>query len=183
MFPPNGTRGGPEWTLTYASTTGSDNISLIAGASAGGVLLLVVIGLLILIIPLVFYLRRQAKQQDMRVTHLLSQMESMELDMADQCKQGKTDTYTYMYIHVHTHTYMYIHALCVDTCISLLAFAELQTDLGELVAEDSLDMQQLPFHDFPTYATKVFFPAANTNHPVLSPPKVTDAACTCMIEF
>ena len=50
----------------------------------------------------------------------------------------------------------------------------MQTDLGELVADDSLDMQQLPFHDFPTYATKVFFPSANTGHPVLSPPKVID---------
>ncbi|XP_019851565.1 PREDICTED: plexin-A1-like [Amphimedon queenslandica] len=154
VFPPNGTSG-PEWTLTYTRASDPGNVPLIAGASAGAVLVLVAIVLLILIIPLVYCLRRQAKQQDMRVTHLLSQMESMELDMADQCKQ---------------------------------AFAELQTDLGELVAEDSLDMQQLPFHDFPTYATKVFFPAANTNHPVLSPPKVPhgmthDSMCVLLDEF
>ena len=92
MFPPNGTSG-PEWTLTYTSSSVSDNVPLIAGASAGGILLLVVIVVLILIVPLVFYLRRQAKQQDMRVTHLLSQMETMELDMADQCKQGNTHTH------------------------------------------------------------------------------------------
>ena len=53
------------------------------------------------------------------------------------------------------------------------AFAELQTDLGELVTDETLDIQQLPFHDFPTYATKVFFPSASTHHPVLQTPRVS----------
>ena len=56
--------------------------------------------------------------------------------------------------------------------VSHIAFAELQTDLGELVTEDALDSNQLPFHNFPTYATKVFFPSAGIHHPVLSEPRV-----------
>ena len=33
-------------------------------------------------------MRRQSRKKDLRFTHLLSQMETMELEMADQCKQG-----------------------------------------------------------------------------------------------
>ena len=68
--------------------------------------------------------------------------------------------------------------MLTPTIVSLLspctvAFTELQTDLGELVTEEALESQQLPFHPFPTYATKFFFPNAGLTHPVMCPPRVS----------
>ena len=87
IFPPNGTTG-PEWTLEYTSGADSTQIAIIAGASVAGAILLLFLLLLLLIIPIAFYMRRQSRKKDLRFTHLLSQMETMELEMADQCKQG-----------------------------------------------------------------------------------------------
>jgi plexin A len=135
MFPMDGSN---RYTVTYTQAVDA-TLAPILGGVAGGIIVIVIVLVLCISIPVAFAIRRHSKKKDLQFNNLLSQMESMELDITDQCKQ---------------------------------AFAELQTELGELVADDAADLHQLPFHDFPTYATKVFFPSAGVHHPVLSPPRV-----------
>ena len=53
-----------------------------------GVLLVVVIISLIIICCVVCLYRKKSKKNEQRWTNLLSQMELMELEMADECKRG-----------------------------------------------------------------------------------------------
>ena len=64
-------------------------VAVIAGSVVGIVVLVAVAFLLIIFVVLVAF-RRQSKLKDQKLVNLLSQMETMELDMADQCKQGES---------------------------------------------------------------------------------------------
>ena len=55
----------------------------------GGGLLVVVIFSMLIICCVVCYHRRKSKKTEQRWTNLLSQMELMELEMADECKRGE----------------------------------------------------------------------------------------------
>lgn len=52
---------------------------------------------------------------------------------------------------------------------SLLGFAELQTDLGELVGD--LTGTRLPYHNLHSYLLQSLFPGSK-DHPTLHPPQV-----------
>ena len=163
VFPSNQTGGAPEWTVTYKfQSDNTNNLPLPAiGGAVGGVVILLIGVVIIVIVCALLIASRQAKVKDMRFTSLLAQMETMEMEMADQCKQGnKKCILVFLLFHDPS------------SLLFPLAFAELQTDLGELVTDDALEGNQLPFHNFPTYATKVFFPSVGIGHPVLSPPRV-----------
>ena len=67
--------------------------SLSAGVITGTVVGIVVLVALVFLVVICFVLvtfRRQSKLKDQKLVNLLSQMETMELDMADQCKQGES---------------------------------------------------------------------------------------------
>lgn len=162
VFPDNQSVGEPQWTVTYmfqSDTTSTLPIPVIAG-SVGGVLIILIVIVVIVVLTVSLIAYQQAKKKDLRFTGLLAQMETMEMEMADQCKQGNKKCICFLLFHD------------LSSLLFPLAFAELQTDLGELVTDDALEGNQLPFHNFPTYATKVFFPTVGIDHPVLSPPRV-----------
>ena len=74
--------------LTYDVISATSIAPIIGGAVGGGVLLLLLLFCIIPLILLIIYSARQSKKKDQRFVNLLVQMESMELEMADQCKQG-----------------------------------------------------------------------------------------------
>ena len=85
-------------TFTGNRTTGSSSpvsppVAIIAGSVVGGVIIIAVVFFVVIAIVIVSA-RRQAKLKDKRYVTLMSQMESMELEMADQCKQGTVAIYT-----------------------------------------------------------------------------------------
>lgn len=90
VFPSNQTAGTLEWTVTYIFQSDSTNtlpLPAIGGAVGGVVILLIGIVIIVIVCALLMA-SRQAKVKDMRFTSLLAQMETMEMEMADQCKQG-----------------------------------------------------------------------------------------------
>ena len=76
--------------LRYIGTvTGGDiPLVIIIPVVAGGPLIVVFLSMLI-ICCVVCYHRRKSKKNEQRWTNLLSQMELMELEMADECKRGE----------------------------------------------------------------------------------------------
>ena len=90
FFPDNRSAGEPQWTVTYmfqSDTTSTLPLPVIAGSVAGVVIILIVVVVIVVfIVSLIAY--QQAKKKDLRFTGLLAQMETMEMEMADQCKQG-----------------------------------------------------------------------------------------------
>lgn len=56
-------------------------------------------------------------------------------------------------------------------------FAELQTDLGELVGD--LTGTRLPYHDLHTYLLQSLFPGSK-DHPTLHPPQVIQTFIICL---
>ncbi len=157
------------WMVSFISESPQSlNVAAIGGAIGGGVfILLIVFG--VVVIGIVFLASRNSKRKDIRFIKLMSDMERMEVEMAVTCKTGNVNL-----------SPLFCH--CYPPCA--VAFTELQTDLGELVTEEALESQQLPFHPFPTYATKFFFPNAGLTHPVLCPPKVSycvHVQCMCCL--
>ena len=60
------------------------------------------------------------------------------------------------------------------SCALLLGFAELQTDLGELVGD--LTGTRLPYHNLHSYLLQSLFPGSK-DHPTLHPPQVIYYKC------
>ena len=77
-------------SLRYIGTDAANTIPLviIIPVVAGGPLIVVFLSMLI-ICCVVCYHRRKSKKNEQRWTNLLSQMELMELEMADECKRGE----------------------------------------------------------------------------------------------
>ena len=71
-----------------AATTREIPLVIIIPAVAGG-LLVVALFFMVIICCVVCYHRRKSKKTEQRWTNLLSQMELMELEMADECKRGE----------------------------------------------------------------------------------------------
>ena len=97
-------------TFTGNTTTGSSSpvsppVAIIGGSVGGGVLIIAVVFFIVIAIVVVSAIR-QAKLKDRRYITLMSQMESMELEMADQCKQGKVAIYTEPQIQMYIHIYI-----------------------------------------------------------------------------
>ena len=76
--------------LRYTTTTTNElPLHIIIPVIAGGLFVVVVFSFLI-ICCVVCYHRRKSKKNEQRWTNLLSQMELMELEMADECKRGES---------------------------------------------------------------------------------------------
>ena len=75
--------------IEYISQGSTSEIAPIIGGVVGGVVILVIIVLVVCFIPIILFSIKQSKQKDKKLVNLLVQMESMELEMADQCKQGE----------------------------------------------------------------------------------------------
>ena len=63
-------------------------LEIIIPVIAGG-LVAVALFFILIICCVVCYHRRKSKKNEQRWTNLLSQMELMELEMADECKRGE----------------------------------------------------------------------------------------------
>lgn len=74
--------------LMYIDQQDSFPVEIVGGAVAGGIFLVAIV-FLVVICCVIFAARRQSKLKDRRFVNLMSQMETMEMDMADQCKQGE----------------------------------------------------------------------------------------------
>ena len=97
-----------EWRLEFASSTESVTIAVGIGSAAAGVILLTLIVAACIIFPVICYLRHQYKKKDLRFTTLLNQMENMEVELADQCKQGTTSDKLY----VDCVIILYFYSIC-----------------------------------------------------------------------
>ena len=88
---------------TESSSAVNPPVAIIAGSVSGGVLIIAAVFFIVIAIVIVSA-RRQSRLKDRRYITLMSQMESMELEMADQCKQGEVAIYTdhqiQMYLHI-----------------------------------------------------------------------------------
>ena len=75
--------------LVYVAPS-SIPLVIIIPVIAGSVVVVVILSLFI-ICCVVCYHRKKSKKNEQRWTNLLSQMELMELEMADECKRGKRE--------------------------------------------------------------------------------------------
>ncbi len=158
----------PEWSIEFVSITPTSGVdgAVLGGAIGGAAFVLTILFCVVLFVIMV-KARNNSKKKDMRFIKLMTDMERMEVEMAVTCKTGNITDYI-----IILYMYWLLNSLSLSLSLSI-AFTELQTDLGELVTDEALESQQLPFQSFPTYATKIFFPHANIDHPVLNPPRVS----------
>ena len=75
--------------MYFVEADSSLSVGVIAGTVVGIVVLVALVFLVVICVVLVLF-RQQSKLKDQKLVNLLSQMETMELDMADQCKQGES---------------------------------------------------------------------------------------------
>ena len=75
--------------LTYTEQTQTELPLEIIIPAVGGSLLVVIFCSVFIVCCVVCYHNKKSKKSEQRWTNLLSQMELMELEMADECKRGK----------------------------------------------------------------------------------------------
>ena len=75
--------------LRYVTQVSNTRLLVIIIPVIAGGLLIVVACSMFIICCVVCYHRRKSKKNEQRWTNLLSQMELMELEMADECKRGE----------------------------------------------------------------------------------------------